>query len=454
MIDDAKIDERSVSWKALLPVSTENRVLAIGLTQEELNGVSRSYHLIDKRPRKPKYEIALVGKNIKDSGLINICLSCLSDSAVMVVCSDNVNRAIKNSNLTHCGAYAALPLNHPRLFIPLTSRKSIKAGLGFYSPGSLRNKAFLLFAKVLNTAGIVKHLRGNTINIWVKGKTSNEQLIKYWLSEKMGWPVGEIVIYTGADSVKRKITILAISSDYKNKIIAKIADTSTAVAAIKQESSALSRLSQSSLANLVPSLIIEDNFGPYFIQIQTALPKQTMQHAFLSNTHLDFLIKLSQINRHSLPINNTSEWRCINQTLDYPLPMHNILSKLKRYNFSDKKIDCHMVHGDFVPWNIIYKKDSILVYDWEDSIPLGLPFHDAFHFIYRQASLVGPWKGASVIINRMKSTSTFLKNAAKINCDINIALSIWCIKEYLNKPDTRLIDIATIIAHQINEQPS
>jgi len=95
MINDAKIDERSVSWKALLPVSTENRVLAIGLSQEELNGVSRSYHLIDKWPQKHRYEIAVIGKNIQDSDLINKCLSCLADSAVMVVCSENVNREIK-----------------------------------------------------------------------------------------------------------------------------------------------------------------------------------------------------------------------------------------------------------------------------------------------------------------------------------------------------------------------
>jgi len=267
----------------------------------------------------------------------------------------------------------------------------------------------------------------------------------------MGWHVSEIIIYTGSTSARRKITLLALSSDCNKKIIAKLADTDMAAASIKQETAALRQLAKTPLANVVPSFITEEEFGPYFVQLQSCLPKVASQCSYLSVSHLSFLALLSEINRVSIPINKTMEWNFINDTDNLPNPINNILSILKRYNNSGDRIDCHMIHGDFAPWNIIVEKSGILVYDWEESVPLGLPFYDAFHFIYRQATLIGPWKGAAIVLNKMKEAAKFLQYTSDIKCDINIALSIWCIKEYMRSPDTRLIEMASRISRLANE---
>ncbi|BAV06887.1 Phosphotransferase enzyme family protein [Filimonas lacunae] len=46
-------------------------------------------------------------------------------------------------------------------------------------------------------------------------------------------------------------------------------------------------------------------------------------------------------------------------------------------------------HGDFTPWNVMFKKDKLLMIDWEQS-KNSMPFlFDLFHFVYQSNILVG-----------------------------------------------------------------
>lgn len=445
MRNEANADERSVSWKVLLPITEGIRILAVGLTPEEATGLARSYGSVNVTPGEQKYDIVVIGKEIRDAVAIDDYLSPLANDGTLVACSRFAQRSAKKRGLTCVGQYAGLPPKQPRVFIPLTSRKTREAGLSFHSPGSLPGKAWLNMTRFLNSAGFVAHLRHGSVTIWTSGKHSNMPSIQRWISRETGWDVGDMVIYAGSDSADRKITVLAMSPDCNRKIIVKIADTEPAVAAVNRESASLRILAQSSLAAAVPSVIAEDSFGPYFIQLQTFLNRGSGQYGTLSDAHMNFLSALSHINRESIPIHKTMEWLIISEAKGLPDAITRIASHIKNVRVANAEIDCHMIHGDFAPWNIITQGDSILVYDWENSNPSGFPFHDIFHFIYRQASLVGPWKGASAVVATMKNAAAHLVRASGVKCDVNIALSMWCIKEYLYKSNPKLLEIASLI---------
>ena len=452
-------DERSISWKVLLPVAEESRMLAMGLTPEELAGLSRSYRHIDVLPGKQKYDIVVIGEEIVDAVQIRRCLSCLSDGGTLAVVGPGYARCqVRRSGLACAGEYAALPSKQPRLFVPLASRKTREAGLSFHSPGSLRSKLWLRVAKSLSSAGVAAHLCRDTVSIWTaSGRPSNAPSIRRWISEKAGWDVDEIVVYAGSDSPNRKITVLAMSSDCSRKIIARIADTDLARVAIMQESAALRVLAQSPLAGSVPALTAEGKCGSYFIQLQSCLPKVHGQCRTLSNAHIDFLSALSRIGRERVPLHKIAAWSVVSKIANSPKPrelpgaIRHAISSLISIGAAERIVDCHMTHGDFAPWNVTCQNNSLFVYDWEDSNLAGFPFHDVFHFIYRQASLVGPWPGPAAILKMMRDAAASLARTEDIRCDVGLSLAVWCIREYCSKPDHRLVDLATELGRMKHE---
>lgn len=453
MRKDASPDERAVAWKVLLPISQGSRVLALGMGDGELRGLARTFRHVDTSPSGRRYDTVVFGDQAPEPQPAGRYLSNMTSNGVLVaVGSSRIRDMFMQSRWRCVSEYACLPSSQPRIFVPLASKRVRKIGLGFHSPGSLKRKAWLWGAKGLNSIGITAHLRRKTVAFFTAGnRMDGEGSLKHWLSQRTGWTVDEMAIYAGSESPARKITALGLSSDCRKQIIARIADTDLAAAAIRQESAALQILAQSPLAGSVPVLIAEGECGPYVVQLQSCLPKVRGQCTTLTNAHIDFLSALSRINRTTVPIHRTGGWNIISEAAGSPkagkLPeaIRHIISSLLNNSTANRIVECHMTHGDFAPWNIIAEKDRILVYDWEESIPLGLPFLDVFHFIYRQAALVGPWKGAPIIINKMKKASEFLRHATNIKGDINIALSIWCIKEYLSKPGTRLIEMASHI---------
>jgi len=65
MSNDTIPDERAVSWKVLLPVSEDKKILALGLSRDDIAGLCRSYNCVDNEPRKYKYEIIVIGNKKK-----------------------------------------------------------------------------------------------------------------------------------------------------------------------------------------------------------------------------------------------------------------------------------------------------------------------------------------------------------------------------------------------------
>jgi len=461
MNDPARLDERSVSWKILLPVGPESRILAIGLDDGGLSGLTRSYGKVDTEPDEClQYDVIIIGDKI-DHGSYDLCdLICRvkSNGIVVNTTQKHIKKQLNDAGFRNFRHYAALPASKPRLFIPLASRKSRARGLAFHSPGSFKAQISLAVAKALNCLGMRFHLMKHTISLYARSQKAfeNNGLLQR-ISEHLGYPIIDLVIFGGSESPRRKITALAVTCGQGKDVVVKIADTELGTEAIKQESKALQAIADSELSGQAPKLIAEGKWCSYYVQLQEkAVGISHKQTSSLTNAHLDFLSKLSTVDRKVTPLKETRIWQNVKalagaaSSKALPQSIRIALEKALSNEFANMPVVCHRTHGDFAPWNIKVHNGKLFIYDWEDSLPDGLALTDIFHFLYRQASLVGPWPGARNLMLLMTDSARSLISFMGLDelsskQSIKAVLTVWIVQAYLNEPCDQLAELASVL---------
>jgi len=450
-------DERAVSWKVLLPQGPEDKVLALGVDGDGLLGLRRTFPRLDVTPANGPYDLVILGDGcgaaIFDPHDI---IGLLRDDGVLVAIGKAARGDYHNGiALSLYKSYASLPIEHPRIFVPLDSRRAALDGLSVHSPGSWRAQAALSLAKALRRLGLQWHLRRNVVNFYrrVEADACKGGLLE-WLSQSLGYSLTDLVVYAGSESMRRKITALALADEGHANVVVKIADSPHGAEAIRQESEALAALADTPLASHVPRLLLEGQHNGYTIQVQTkASGKRYRQIARLTGDHFQFLYRLTMMSRQEVKVEDTMAWNDLKVAAEDPsyegMPdyMLAVLNRILSGQCAQMKIVCNRIHGDFAPWNIRANRRQFFVFDWEDSQPLGLPFTDVFHFLYRQASLIGPWHMAGRLLSEMKQAATILSQLTGIPVEqVEISLQIWALREYLAHPSDHIGEVLRQIA--------
>ncbi len=478
------LDERLVSWKILLPHKPGANVLAVGLDSGSLKSLFRTweqidcFYLADSSPLKDKiitgefnttkiyfefkeinkkYDIIVVADQSymdkKKTALISKLLKANGVYVSMGYCDGVINRSyIKHSAFPSIKYYSALPQNAPRLFVPLGKKILRKKGLGFHTPGGFFSRIIFKAVKFANQIGVKFHLYLKPLIIAYRSKNLSGALLTDFLERLLNTKISDLIIYTGSDQPNRKITALAVSEDGQNSVV-KIADTNKGRNAIRQEGDALSILNSTELFCHVPDLIIQEaSWMGYTIQVQSEILLDIdKQSPVLSKQHYKFLIGLSFINRKVSEIQKTETYVNLIGKLErvslkeQPNLFVKIIDFIQTNEFRKQKIVSHRTHGDFAPWNIKAKGKQFFVVDWEESLSDGLALTDIFHFIYRNAALVGPWKGGFDLLNQFKkSVDLFNKEAELPELNYNAILSIWLTNEYLKNPSPHIEELIDV----------
>jgi len=459
MKENACLDARRTAWKVLVPFASAAKILAMGFGGVELDSLSRCFQNIDTSPSKDSYDMLVLGEELNGNAAINGLIAKMKQGGLLVALNIKKDyKEIVNKELKCVGEYACLPSRCPRIILPLGSKGMRKYGLSFHSPGSFKKKISLWLAQGLSAIGVTAHLRKKTVSFYThNGQLNRQGTIKEWISQRAGFPIDDVVIYTGSDSPASKTTLLGLSSDCQHKIVARVAETDIAVASLHREVKALKELASTPLSDFVPTLIDIGKLPPYEIQLQSCLPKSNGQYPKLSAAHIRFLSILSEINREDIPFCQLRAWGNVDYALkssghnSLPASLQKVITWLQGRDIQEI-VTCHMIHGDFAPWNIIYRDKSIYVYDWEDSVPNGVPFEDLFHFIYRQASLVGPWPGAVPLFEIMINAARTLNQKTAIKFNLNAAFALWCLGEYRKNPTPLLLELIGEFARKIDEE--
>lgn len=492
-------DERMASWKVLLPFSKGAKILVAGGDTWLINSLARTYETVDclfnnynernvdiEKSVDPRlrnrirrfsaieqcadhYDVIILadGQRTTQYSFQHIAILLKKDGLLIHIGIGNKplrNTWFRRIGHYNCQYYAALPASAPRIFFPLYPKKFRQKCFSFHSPGSQKARLGLKLLEVMSRLGFTAPLRRHGVIIASQEelKDRNDTLCS-WLGDALPQKIENVAIYCGSDSPRRKITLLAEAQNQGRvtDLVVKIADTPEGAAAIRQESEALQALEGARLFCEVPQLLLEDTWKGHVVQVQSALPLSVgPQISELTINHLKLLAALSRMDRQKTPFRETPAWKSIemaretNEFEKGPLPAQELLENLLSEEMGKIQVVCHRIHGDFAPWNIRVKKDKLYVFDWEDSIPNGLPFSDAFHFIYRQASLVGPWPGGEVMWELLEKKSKQLAKMAGHPSMYENILPALMILEYLKRPHPHVIELMSVFLSKPHGQTS
>lgn len=461
---DPRMDERSVSWKIFVPHGPEMEILLMGTGPGNVKGLGRSFKRLDWLPASPDLAYS-------DWGKVNAPETVFSDISEIrkkydiVVCSsdlylDHMNRFLKEKGMvviapSVCGKFsrsgryhkafannqyfASLPYSTPRLIFPLQNKHTALKGLNFHSPGSFRAKLINALLKMIVKSGGKGVLKRNALVISGGISDTSGSTFKVFLSKKLNQEIQDLIIYTGSDRTKRKITALALMADGR-QVVVKIADTVAGGESILSEEKGLLTLRENGLSRFSPEILVpSEKWQNYLFHVETHKTlEKTRQIPVLTDAHFSFLEKLSCVGQKKVLLKETPLYQKVVQKLNHPngKPVSETIRSwfdiVISDKFSERLVISHLVHGDFAPWNIKTDTQSFYVVDWEDCDLSGLALFDLFHFIYRQASLVGPWPGDLRLFADFKQASDRLIQAAKLpEFDRQAVLTMFLLHEYV-----------------------
>ena len=87
------IDERQAAWKVLLPAEPESKLLAIGVDEEILCSLRRSFNCVDTVSDGRRYDVVVLNCRTINRSNLRFIDSC-ADIETTIVCL-NVDRYIK-----------------------------------------------------------------------------------------------------------------------------------------------------------------------------------------------------------------------------------------------------------------------------------------------------------------------------------------------------------------------
>lgn len=475
------MDERGVSWKILLSSRSEDKVLVCGLGAGEIAGLARTWPRLDwcksdavKAPlsnvpaelfagirfvvpsdfRSNCYDVVILGNNAYQPATI---FSLLKANGVLV-CVGFAGCKYLRKQLFAVGfsviqQYGVLPAHKPRIIYPLGSRRLRRKGLGLHCPGSLRGRFGLGLIRLLNFTGVISPLSRGALTLAWRGRDMGNESLRRWLENQLQQEIVDLVIYCGSDSARRKLTLLGVGRKDEADLIIKVADSAIGKEAIQQETVALQVLTEERVSIKFPRVLLAQQWEGYFIQVQTSLEKSGHgQCQRLLNEHLRALASLAGVSHCNCRMVDTRDWQMLVEVLattreTLPGKIAILAKEVESTFFSTVDVITTRVHGDFTPWNIDVTANILTVWDWEDSRGDGLIFMDIFHFIVRQAVLVGPWPGALAVVRRINVASQKFIYFAEWSPHIDYVpyLKIWLLQEYINKSDYRLLELAEFI---------
>ncbi len=483
-------DERQASWKLLLPLMPGAQALVVGsgvwlvtaLARSGLvvdwlrkDGVVGGNELVDGELKDSVFLLESLDGKIKAYDLIVAAEAKLSLSFLTKITADRLKTdgvlvqlaldcppwkadEVLSRGFVDCFFLSALPPGNPRLFFPLSPAKFCQSALSFHLPGSRRAHVGLTLLKTAFSCRFTLPLRRRGVVVCGRRKLDlsvRENSLALWLSKRLSRRVENLAVYCGSESRRRKMTLLLDigGKEGEELLVAKVADTAAGAEAIRQESEALCLLEQSGVRCGFPRLFLEENWGQHLVQVQEAFPPGLERvDGVIRAEHLEVLASFAGVGRREVPLAETREWLrvsavCENRISNLPGKLRDLWEIcLASGDKKETRIPVHLVHGDFASWNMRWRDDRLAVFDWEDSFPDGLAYGDLFRFVYRQASLIGPWPGGERLYYLLTEKITAL------NClvdDYNSSLfetimPLLLLGEYLERPHRHLLEVAKV----------
>ena len=420
-------EERYAAWKVFLPRTMKEPILAIGVSKSILFNLARSWpevHAFKVSHRDIEWVLEQTEKYALNSRVIELKLedainasyssiAINADSQKTISCellykllmpggavawigrSYNLPNSyyVSKAGYVHCSRYAILPPQGFRIIVPLCDGRLTYAGLSLFLPGNVVNRFAAFLGRLISIARFQKILGFSQVVVArKKGILNNGSYLLEYISKQLNFEVWDAAIYPGTNENAgvRKLTLQLLDSCGHVVGIAKVADIEGARKAIARETLALKRLEHfSGLRNAIPRIISNYEWFGHAVQVQTAIGSGRKKYnKSIMKEHLDFLGRLSQIDKMEMPLYNWHHWPKVwnwvnNKKLTSLNNINTLFSLVEKCanKLKDQKIPFCRIHGDFTRWNVLFGKNGLSVVDWEQSDPIGLPCYDLVYYL-------------------------------------------------------------------------
>jgi len=376
--------ERIASWKVCLPASGLIW-LAGDIPDAVRRSMSRSFGSTDVLDRA---EIAVISRPDQ----FTPALLAPRELAYIVICRAPLHwRPAADAEFEV--AYRLTPCpdsSMPKLFLNADSPADAGWGLQWHCPGSRKKRLMTALIRAVCRMGIPTPLfRFSVLILRRKQIPPRDLLNRLAAAEKR-----RFAIYTGSDAPERKWTLFLenrAAARGAGFSILKLADTAAGAMMLERETELLRTLSQTALADHIPSILDSGRCAGWQYQKQSAPDPRSLRYcADYTADVRAFYHAMSQVNADILPLKQLPLYRKMMKT---PIPPEAERGWEFLADHESEPMPCHVFHGDFAPWNCRATAHGLWCYDWEAGENQAPHALDLFHWAYQTTVLLKGWPG-------------------------------------------------------------
>jgi Phosphotransferase enzyme family len=268
--------------------------------------------------------------------------------------------------------------------VPLDSRRVAAAGLSVYRPKSLVESLAWRAARRMAAPGLLG-LRGREVGLRPE--------IAAAVSGRLGRSdLRFAVTVPQAD----RATIAAITPRGDLVAFGKLAASELAAARVEREHAALKLIAPRLPAAVqAPRVLFRDAFDD--IEVLLITPIEVRRSAVPTRLGVRTPLALAELVRQERS-------STLGRLLPPPAPMDGEWASLLRAArdlltpWLDVPVQTALVHGDFVPWNVVQRRTGVAAYDWEDASLDGAPCWDLWHFAVQGGALLDRWTPQDLVL--------------------------------------------------------
>ncbi len=325
-----------------------------------------------------------------------------------------------------------LPTTSPRVIVPLSSPRHTTATLGLHNPGRWIARVGVRLACTLAAFGSKFLLRGQVLLIATR-KDGFVPLgaVQSGLTARYGKRFEAFALYLGTKDDNRKTVVLPMD-DKPPSVILKFATTPTARYALGNEAAALSALSSSPVAALVPSLLDLISTDEALTLYQEYRPRRQIDHVTLDATVVAFLGQLTALSRKPVLLSDVLMGVPAEPSGSLPNDIQtarcSLLKRLHQLGDAYESVWVHRTHGDFAPWNCTWSDQGLFVFDWEESLEDGLALGDAFYYAIAPVLLLQSNPSARSTLHAALRFAARVAESYDAILDARVYLALWLLQ--------------------------
>jgi Phosphotransferase enzyme family len=337
-------------------------------------------------------------------------------------------------------------LNNPRWVFPERGSYLLKVGR-LVKPSRLIAKVAWAIMRVLYCLRLHRLVFPSEISVFAKDRNANyigSLPIFKTISKAIGSDQFDFVLYTGVAGELMKFTAQVMDQFGDKWAFVKMGFSTGAALQIENEKKCLLQLNEHSFQEFnFPNLISEGKdlgFAKNYLIQSPAPPTFKSWTKKLNMNHVSALAELfnktvcektSIYSRFENLFSNFKTLSCQGERLNLVASVcDSILCSIDVY--SEIEVSLGGSHGDFIPWNVLFSKKSIFVFDWEN-YKNRLPAWDLLNYIFHVEIMVHRADIDQITSRLVLQEKKYFRQIQEYFCLIDIDFSMYkiCLLNYL-----------------------